>query len=477
MGKTLDLNLKGPKLHEVIAKAAFEGSSQQTPIDLADKNPSNEKPLGFLGDDQSAPGKDVDMEETESEDEGPEVLPIQSTIRRSHIADLLNEKPVTSPKTSGGNMFNARTRTPIIEEDSQIERIIRETQRRVAEDGAHDRAAPLNVHDSSIAGTTGAVAGSEIDDEDEDDDEDCDDFDKYAITDAFLPDFNDFLAEKPKDGPASMPSEPNLGASLASHRAPSPSDAALARASSKVASVPKRSAKYSIFPPWHATPPATDHSLWGDIPTPTYRYNAGSLSGHAVDSQYPFAGAIAHEPYLCPRYGHYNDMPANQIFGTAEFRSFPETPTRANEDTSSKLHISNLVNSYHAEPPSSTKRKAAEISVDADDLDIGTARFRPSASSQETQLPDAQPRDTLIATENSMSLGETTMPTANSSPIEVGTSSSTIEGPSPKRVKTSSSSSGIGKFLVGVGVGAIGLAATFLATIPAHVQEEVRLGL
>lgn len=481
MGKTLDLNLKGPKLHEVIAKAAFEGSSQHNPIDLVDKNPSNEQPTGFSGDDQSVPRKDVDIDETESEDEGPDVLPIQSTIKRSHIADLLNENPATFPKTSGGNMFNSRARAPIIEEGSQIERIIRETQRRVARDGASstDGMAPLNVHVSSIAGTTGAVAGSDIDDEDDDDDDYRDDFDKYDMNDAFPPDFNeanefdgpalfDFPAEKPKDPPAF------------SHRAPSPSDAALARASSNLASVPQRSAEYTTgFPnstinprfsrllsqPSNTAPPATDYSLWRDVPMPSSRYNTGSLSGHAQGS------------YQSTHHGHYDDILANQIFGTAELR-LPETPTtRAIDDPSSKLHISNLVNSYHAEPPWLNKRKAAEISVDAEDLDIGTARSRPSATSQESPLSDAQPRDALIPTENSISLGETTLPTVNSIPSEVVTKTSTIEEPSSKRAKTSSSSSGIGKFLIGVGVGAIGLAATFLATIPAQVQEEVRLGL
>ena len=40
-GKTLDLNLKGPKLQDVIAKAATEGSSQNNPIDLDDRAAQN----------------------------------------------------------------------------------------------------------------------------------------------------------------------------------------------------------------------------------------------------------------------------------------------------------------------------------------------------------------------------------------------------------------------------------------------------
>ena len=505
-GKTLDLNLKGPKLHDVIAKAAHEGSSQNHPIDLADKNLLDEEANRFtvdvqqnsLEDMQIGLVEEVDSDETESEDEGPEVLPIQPKTKRSDIAALLNEKPIAAHETSAETMFDAgapNSDSADVDE-SQIERIIQETQRRVAKDEAEDGVVSLNVAESSIAGTTGAVAGSDVDDEEGEEEED-------DIDDAFPSDFDeanefdspalfDSRVEKPKEAPAlPMPSEISSPEAFLLQRAPSPSDAALARTSSNLGSMPRRSAMCPTdfpsptantkFPDpsshtWHSAPPVTDYPLWRDIPMPPCRYNPGPFPENAVNAPFSSIDPTTQGSGPSVSHGHYEDMLTNRLLSPPDL-PLQELPImRTAEDQSSKLQISNLVNSYYAEPSCSNKRKAAEISVDAEDLEFDTARSRLPATSQET-LPDAQPRDAPIVTETSISLGETIEPSGSSITTTVATETSPSEEPAPKRAKKSSSASGIGKFLIGVGVGAVGLAATFLATIPAHVQEEVRLGL
>ena len=535
-GKTLDLNLKGPKLREVIAKASGEGSSQSNPIDLDDKNPRDEEsnhsvlnPRQDLKQSGSVQEVPMDFDETESEEEGPEVLPIQPTIKRSDIADLLNDKPATNSKASADHESHAGA--PLSQstdtEKSRIERIIRQTQHRVARDEARegmdecmsfDRSKYLGtVYPApSVAGTTVAVAGSDDDDNDEDDEEEAnkeekeeEDMDEdFPIDLDEADDFEgaalfDYNAGKSKSTPPTTLSSaevidinaPVMKAGL--QRAPSPSDAALARDSSNLGPAPRRT---GLCPPdlhgataytrfadpttytWHPTPAVNNDSVWQDIPLPSFtnrHYNAGPFSADAAMASPSSSDPITQRSSSNTRYDHYeySNGFANCSSMSAEFPTNEEVLSKATEDPSSKLHISNLVNSYYAEPLRSTKRKAAEISADTEESEFSTAHSRLPALSQGTPLPDAQPRDNLTINETSISLGETSEPTISSITTTVATETSQVEEPARKKVKTSSPASGIGKFLIGVGVGAVGFAAAFLATIPASVQEEVRLGL
>ena len=163
---------------------------------------------------------------------------------------------------------------------------------------------------------------------------------------------------------------------------------------------------------------------------------------------------------------------------------------KGSDGQSSKIDIADLVNTGHTESVRPVKRKADEISTSMDKAYQGpmvvvprkTQDIRQPQSStsyqasktQETQLPDAQPRDTLPVPETN-SLGEESpldhVDETNSAPFEE-VAAETGE-PARKKAKTSSSSSpGIGKFVSGVCVGLATAFAAFIATIPASVQEE-----
>lgn len=446
------------------------------------------------------------MNETESEDEGPEVLPIQSTTKRSDIADLLNEKPVSYHKPRSEIIIDctASSCDPSDAGEFQVERTTQDMQRCVAEDGAKEGVNPANVEGLSTTGTTGAMAGSNLDGEGEEEEEEeedgSDDLDSVFPRDFDEASHFDGLAfcgpelEQPKNWQAlPTPSGFPSAEAVLMQRAPSPSDAALARTSSIVEPMPRRSAMYSTGfpnstvntrfpePPSHtwnvAPPPATDHPLWRDNLMRPCRYNASPSPGHALNPHSSPFGPVTQQPCLSAGHDPYEDLMANQFLFSPEPLPREAPTTRAPEDPSARLHISNLVNSYSAEPSRSIKRKAAEMNADTEEVVIGTALVGLPPTSQETPLPDAQTCNTSIAADISIPREEATMHSINSKMAEVATKASLAEEPVHKRAKTTPSSSGIGKFLFGVGVGAVGLAATFLATIPAHVQEEARLGL
>ena len=522
--KIIDLNLKGPKLREVIAKASGEGSSQNNPIDLEDKNPyDHELDLSVLSPprdlNQSDSIKEVTMEfdEVESEEEGPEVLPIQPTNKRSDIIDLLNDKPATPSKTSTEHesRVEASLSRPIDDEKSRIERIIRETQNRVAREEAKaaadecmsfDRSKHIGTAYSapSNAGTTAAVAGSDNDDDDHEEEDMDDDFpidldEANDFEDAAL--FGCNAGESKATPTTTFPSAKAIEVNTpvmkpGLQRTPSPSDAALARDSSNLGSTLRRNglcpsdlngaAMYTGFadPPaytWHQSPVRNNDSAWQDIPLPSFsarHFNAGPFPVSAATASSLSPDPITQGPSSKAPYDHYEYSSGfvDRCPLPAEHPTNAEMLPKATEEPSSKLHISNLVNSYYAEPLRSTKRKAAEISADAEDSEICTAYSRLPAVSQETPLPDAQVCNNPTVTETSISLGETAASTISSITTTVATEASQVEEPTRKKAKTSSAS-GIGKFLIGVGVGAVGFAAAFLATIPASVREEARLGL
>ena len=90
---------------------------------------------------------------------------------------------------------------------------------------------------------------------------------------------------------------------------------------------------------------------------------------------------------------------------------------------------------------------------------------------EDTPLPDAQPRENIFQSATaSMSQDE---PAFDSVPVKTAIQGHDAQGPARKKARTSSSSSGgIGKFVMGVGFGLLGAAAAFVATIPTSVYEE-----
>ena len=400
-GKTLDLNLEGPSLQEVIAKTACEGSSQNNPIDIADQGVLDEEPQEQM---KSNAFVKMDSNETESEDEGPEILPIQPTIKRSDITSLLNQKPITLQKTS-----------------SQIPSAMAETD---------------DDNDDEV-------------DEEEEEAEACevDDmgrgispkFDQISDFDG-SPLYNPSIERPNHPRGISNRCESSPERAFCTQRAPSPSDAALARTPYVVEALPKRTATRSsgFFQQADMFPEPLNMSL-----------------------------------------DAYDDMMARQYISSPAPVPHGAAMMRSTATSASKLQIANLINSSPAESSRSNKRKADVLSLDTDKDLFGTAIPRHLSMTQDIPLPDARPRDAPMTTDSSGAPYETSTPSPYSRMAEVATASSQAEQPTQKRAKTSSpsSSSGIGKFLIGVGVGAVGLAATFLATIPAQVQEEARLGL
>ena len=463
----------------------------------------------------------VDVNETESEDEGPEVLPIQPATKRSNIAELLSDKPVGAHKTSSDNALKpfAEAPEPMQAQKSQIERIIRETQRRVDKEEARTKPMQPENHRynwyppifaesvlsadalARAASNAGATAGS-------DDDEELDEVDEDFLINEYDPngleEYEGYdltaspLAEKP--AAQTMGAYDNIDVSVPSNdlafaqRAPSPSDAALARSSSNSGSKPRandhRDAPTTYFgnvdvtnawPTAAAVAPNKAHS-WASLLSPIPQDNqlmfqAPKATGYGAYTTGPFATtrrSSSPDPLASPP-GFSAHPPSTYAPSSAQD---PAVQSKTTEDPSAKLNIANLVNAYYAEESSrATKRKADAISMDEDLTQFESVRSHVPVT-QETPLPDAQPRDIPMITETSISQGEPIEPTVSSITTTVTSETSPAEEPARKKVKTSSSSAGgIGKFLTGVAVGVVGVAAAFLATIPASVHEEVLMDL
>ena len=594
------------RLKPVPVKTSGEGSSQHNPIDLEgnkthteDHNLPAQKSLILKN---NASIWDLfkskrDSNETESDEEGPDVLPIQSpginsSTRRSHISDLLNEKPAAASEAINADQHI--TRLPHSDSTSptrdQIERIVRAAQDRVARDEAEARETRRGSFDLEAdlpptkGGSTAGVAGSEDDrvndseedeehehevgdketeeddlfgdptnerddydfsDEEEDrhnnvtddkeneevdnneDDQDIDEDFPIDLDEADLLEEAALSSQGAKKSKSKVDSaftysrivEPEVVPQVKRHlmrnllRTPSPSDAALAKEAKGVRSSSHRNANTSPqrsiysrsrngFLPsteGHAIAPDSTEQYWlGANNSPSRRHTHYTTDPFALND--PAEGGFSHLGPVSAgtewdsRSVEYDDY---GIFGgkkpsmsiafalnemdktnSAEVRKI-EAESRSTEDHSAKLHISNLVNSHHAEPVRSSKRKAAEISVDLEDKELENWRLLSSAiqSDELAHAPNAQPRElNPFATESSASLDEMALPTTNSI-TTIATETSHLEEPARKKAKVTSPAGGIGKFLLGVGVGAVGFAAAFLATIPASVQEEALRGL
>ena len=156
-------------------------------------------------------------------------------------------------------------------------------------------------------------------------------------------------------------------------------------------------------------------------------------------------------------------------------------PRKASDRHSSKLNISSIVNAPFEETSRPRKRRADEMSSDNESFHRRASRQPPppspysaDAENTETPLPDAQPRDILPPVEVTSSTQESVPePVIALTSTTITTKVESTEGPARKKARTSKSSTGgIGKFVSGICVGLVGALAAFVATIPASVREE-----
>ena len=588
-----------------------KGSSQYDPIDIDDRKPHEEKHdtpartnntrWGFFKRGVARKTGTKNFEDTESEEEGPDVMPIEYptknvTSEPNQISEILNYKPTAARKEDNAEEHATAQRRSVSASPTRevIERVVMETQARVAKDEARAstavsssferRSTPDNSY-MSPKEICVAVAGSEDDEaaeSEQEQDESVEDYDEAEFNameqrdrlgsendeeedgrDKFFdgeinekieereeydqdldedfpidPSEADDLEEAALAGQNAMNPKPKADSFTDSGmiepephptarytlRTPSPSDAALAKdfngvrskAHPRISNILEFKKFRQGMEASNLRPSQSTEQYWqdwkgvdsspgnvnNDYTTGPFALkedaNLSSTSGPAGVCAYPtyhgeyqgfdkftrkppmsiaFALNKAHEEHWDAL--NHLEKPEELYWGTLQREN--KTAVKAAEDHSSKLHISNLVNSQHAEPVRSNKRKASEISAGLEDIEFDTAYSSLPVISQETPLPDAQPRDQPIVTETetSMSLGETVkLPTLGSFTPVSDPETPQTEGPARKKAKTASSTGrGIGKFLLGVGVGVVGVAAAFLASIPVEVQEEVRLGL
>ena len=260
-------------------------------------------------------------------------------------------------------------------------------------------------------------------------------------------------------------------------RAPSPSDAALAKTDWRYGNLGYEYAGPFCYPELKSPGPASKP------------YNQGPFSsGNLLPQQPAWAdGNTAALPSEPPKIsGTDTDSPEIAQRPTC----WPE-PRKTSDQNCSKLNISSIVNAPLEEKPRSLKRKADEmrLSNEVDEVwstiatpsSLQAPRQRPppspysaSAESREPSLPNAQARDLLPPVEASPLTQESIPePVIAATSRSITTKAEQSEGPARKKTRTSKSpAGGIGKFVSGVCIGLVGALAAFVATIPASVREE-----
>ena len=550
-------NLKGPSLRDLLIETGKDGTSQENPIDLEGVSTNSV------------------LVDTESEDEGPDVLPILESPKNDQSnAPRALDQPQAFCQASAvviPKMTTVAEKTT--DQDSELQRHSTNPETQAKEPNVPEHQ-PTNAHTKLTSG-----APDDFDSEDDD----AFDYDHDFLTDEDLeqhlpnnpaidgnsptyckpkvtfqvgndkpryttltPPFDEFLPTRPSHLSASDAIDVSQSAGPSSswtRRAPSPSDAALAR---KV-NDSKTSLNRDIHdgcdePRWPADAKAThcgspeqiiDHTslhqettapfIWPELQTPEPRlYDEGPFSSQprgtapGVRSPKPWNSknqvTKSTASWAEPHEDNYNII--------ANGDSFPRIGRRA-----SKITIPSLVENYLAENPRAVKRKYGGTNGNKDvesaseepkpkstiarssgyKRTFEEANAAPSSLSYEvmedllpqasfwqfgednanqrqlgpddedTPLPDAQPRESVLQTpNNSLSQDSVAEPAVNSVAVSTRIEDHDAEGPARKKARTSSSSSsrGIGKFVLGVGFGLLGAAAAFVATIPASVYEE-----
>lgn len=559
-GETRGLNLKGPSLQDLLTKSAKDGTSQANPINLE----------GVY--------TDIIDVDTESEDDGPDVLPFSESTK----ADQPNRSKVWDEPQVGHQSYTVTMPTTMTvaeeqgDQNAKIQRhcIVPETQANVANEDEARGQEPRNVVAESTAGATDGF-DSDDDDEFDYDHQFLDPFPEPTVLNYGKPNTSkpkvtfQVGSEKPHYKTLTPPfdefrpirlghlsasdaidvSQPTEPPSAWAQRAPSPSDAALARK----ASDPKTSLGRDIFdnfyvPPWPAAAKTThSHSTEHAADTAAAREeHNGALSWPELQSPEPRLydqGPFSSQPKVvipvacAPKPDNIKDQSKKATVTWADPHEKNDTRIMITDcfaytgKQASKITIPSLVEDYLAENPRSFKRKYGGMngSIDVEDAPnapnpstpiIRTSGYKrtfaeanPVVSSyslekelsgtkwqsqvdptdftwdsgeanttqgqlglidRDTPLPDAQPRENIFQTPNaSISQDSVAEPAASSMLITKTGHGEGTEEPARKKARISSSSSGgIGKFVMGVGFGLLGAAAAFIATIPASVYEE-----
>ncbi|KAL8859042.1 MAG: hypothetical protein Q9178_004523 [Gyalolechia marmorata] len=293
-------------------------------------------------------------------------------------------------------------------------------------------------------------------------------------------------------------------------RAPSPSDAALAR---KAPSCLAERYHPSVAdpPPDDLTYPGTSSNIfpWRDTSSyPTQENSVRSASAYAqeiVDYPYARRGSFndtqQDEPY------HYQQGPFSRSYGSFHWVAIPsaaeclspspppQAPQKSclvrlkvdaktvneeshdlclnlDETKSRKVDISNLVN-LRADSARGLKRKSDQMSSEEPLISTPLATSEPSSAQTvgEHDLgPHAQVRDTVMAGNETDSQGLASV--TSSFPASV-VANAAEEGPARKKTKISQPKAGsFGKFVSGICLGLAGAFAAFIAATPADVWDE-----
>ena len=533
-GETRGPNLKGPSLRGLLTETE-DGTSQRNPINI-----------------EAIPTDIIDVD-TESEDDGPDVLPFYESSKddqpsRSRLWHEPQAAHRTSAVTTPATMTAAEKQS---DRESQRHPFVPETQKKVSRDGLAE----------SNAGATDSFDSEDDDAFDYDHeffaDEDLEPFperpglttkipksSKPKVTfqvgsenphyTTLTPPFDEFRPTRLSQLSVSDAIDVSQHAEPSSpwaQRAPSPSDAALARK----AGDPKMSLSRDIFdnfpePKWPATAKIThshcmehsqDNAAQPEEPTGAYPWPELQSPEPRSYDQGPFS---SQPKVVIPT--HPSPKPDNVKNDFKRATITLDEPREENDDVimniarfsrigkqASKITIPSLVENYLAENPRSFKRKYGEVEGSnvveaehnaarlsspstrtsshkrcfADGEEPLCAKLQSWRSAkgnsmsgqldvidQDTPLPDAQPREAITETPNaSLSQDSLTEPAIGPVSIVTTVPKDNTDGPARKKAKTSpSSSKGVGKFMVGVGVGLLGAAAAFVATIPASVYEE-----
>ena len=498
-GEVRELNLKGPSLHDLLAKPGTLGGSPKNPIDL-----------------EGASAARNDAHDTESEDDGPDILPIHQPI------PTFTEGSVWPESQLPRQQHNATKAAEDLDTEDQVKRIILETQALVSKVKTPTRKDSLEMLTESLAEATDGF-DSEDDDDGFDQDDDFSDFNPDKDIE------NDFALlqnEEPRQEPmtttypnpcsssrrdegypqhttygyphvqlstvasmgegidVSQPMTGYIAPGQFTQRAPSPSDAALARKA--------KDPKPTLYQSHNSSADFTfDPYSYPELKSPELRsrpyiqgpFSTRYMSG-SLQSQLP---CVMYDNVPAP--SEHSQTTSEVKFHGANYDSTSYSEPHKTSDASySKLNISSIVNAPENSSKRS-KRKAEDMcsgveeepsSVPAVESLLQASRQPPppspySGNSQnnESPLPDAQPRDNLLPVEVApLSQDSILESNVQLSSTTIATKPETLKGPPRKKAKTSSSSSGVVGFVSGVCLGLAAAVAGFVATIPSSVHEE-----
>ncbi len=522
-GEVRELNLKGPSLHDLLSKPASLGTSPKNPIDL-----------------EGASAAKNDAPDTESEDDGPDILPIHQPLPSFMEGSVWQEPQLlhqqNNPPTASGDLNT----------QDQVKRIILETQAHVSKEETPMRQNSLEMLTESLAEATDG-----FDSEDDDGFDQDDDFSDFNPDKDIEKDFAPLQNEDPRQeqvnamypNPRSSSrrdegypqhttfgyphaqlytlvnmsegidvSQPMPGYIAPRHfaqRAPSPSDAALARKAKDPKPTLYQSHNSSVD--FDFDPGSFEDALAGNGPVrrPTIALAPGGHPYPELKSpelrskpydQGPFStrymsSSIQSQPPRvmydnAPAPSEHSQSTSDMTFQGVNYDSTSYSePRKAPDAPYSKLNISSIVNAPSENSSKRSKRKAEDMCSGAEEesSSLPAVESLPQAPRQppppspysgntqntESHLPDAQPRDNLPPLEVApLSQDSVLQSNAHSTSATIVTKPETLEGPPRKKAKTSSSSSGVVGFVSGVCLGLAAAVAGFVATIPSSVHEE-----